>query len=140
MQQREKSQGDQNVVKYRQDSGSPVNPLESEGNIYQHACQSIEGNENGLTAEFGAHLGADNLNISNCEAAESVTALQNRKHCGRDAVHGGQIVETRDHAILGAIAVGQNFLSQLLVSVASIDRQIQWIVSGEQIRQGRRRS
>src|SRR6266403_959335 len=57
MQQREKSQSDQDVVKDGQHRGGPVNPLESEGNIYQHAAQSIEGNVNCLLAKLGANLG-----------------------------------------------------------------------------------
>jgi len=48
-----------------QNGSGPVNPLESEGNIYQHAAQSIEGNENCLLAEFGTDLGADDLDV--CE-------------------------------------------------------------------------
>src|SRR5213078_2167512 len=65
MQQREKPQSDQHVMKDGQNRGGPVNPLESEGNIYQHAAQSIEGNENCLLAEFGADLGADDLDVAN---------------------------------------------------------------------------
>src|ERR1700730_6356506 len=121
MQQREKSQGNQNVVKYRQDAGSPVNPLESEGNIYQHARQSIEGNENCLAAELGAYLRSHNLDVADREAAQSVVALQGQNHGGRDSTHGGQVIEIREHAILGGVAVGKNTLRELLVAVSGID-------------------
>jgi len=46
----EETQGNQDVVKYRQNRRRSVNPLEPEGNIYQHARQSIEGNSDGLIA------------------------------------------------------------------------------------------
>src|SRR5215831_14850208 len=47
----------ENIVKNGQDGSCPVNPLESEGNIYQHARQSIEGNQNRLATELSAHFG-----------------------------------------------------------------------------------
>src|SRR5258707_4737492 len=84
-QQREKAQGDQHVMKDGQNGGGSVNPLESEGNIYQHAAQSIEGNENGLLAEFGADFGADNLDVADGERTEGVAVL-----------HGGE--KQRGHA------------------------------------------
>ena len=80
MQQREKSQSDQNVVKYRQDSRSPINQLQPR-NIYQHTRQSIEGNQNSLPAQLGANLGAHHLNHPhaepprrNCSSSAEITA------------------------------------------------------------------
>src|SRR5580693_8781817 len=106
MQQREKSQGNQNIVKYRQDGGSPVNPLESEGNIYQHARQSIEGNENCLAAELGTYLRSHNLDVADREGAQSVVALQGRNHGGCNSTHRGQVIEIREHTTLCGVAVG----------------------------------
>src|SRR5580704_12271307 len=131
MQQREKSQGDQDVVKYGQDSRSPVNPLESEGNIYQHTRQSIEGNQNGLAAQLRAYLRPDNLDVANGEAAERITALQARNHCGGYAIYCGELVEVCQHAILCGVAVVEYFLGKLLVPVAGIDRQSQRVTRGK---------
>src|SRR5712664_3654619 len=58
-QQREKPQGDKDVMKDGQNGGGTVNPLESEGNIHQHAAQSPEGNPNCLGAKTGADFGGD---------------------------------------------------------------------------------
>src|SRR5467141_1130262 len=81
MQQREKAQRDQDVVKDGQNRGGSVNPLESEGNIYQHAAQSIEGNENSLLAKLGADLGADDFHVTDGEGAKHVTVLYGGEDC-----------------------------------------------------------
>jgi len=79
MQQREKAQGDKDVMKDGQNGSGAVDPLESEGNIYQHAAQSIEGNVNRLLAEFGADLGADDFDIPNGERTDARSCLSRQR-------------------------------------------------------------
>src|SRR5438046_4822311 len=83
-------------MKDGQNGGGSVNPLESEGNIYQHAAQSIEGNENRLPAKLGANLGTDDRATANSEGPEEEARFDG-SHNGRrsDALDFRQIVESR---------------------------------------------
>src|SRR5580704_19359895 len=121
MQQREKAQRDENVVKDGKDRRCPVNPLESKSNIYQHACQSIEGNENSLGAELAANLGADDFHVSNGEGAEHVAACQSVEHRRVDAIHFRKIIEIGEHAVGFFVAIVQQLLGKLRVAVTGID-------------------
>src|SRR5277367_759628 len=103
MKQREKAQGNEHVVKNGDDGGCSVHPLKSEGNVYQHAGQSIESGENRLAAQLGADGGADDFNIADSELAEDETALERRDYRGSDAVHTFQIVEIGEDAAVVAI-------------------------------------
>src|ERR1700730_18067018 len=120
MQQREKSQGNQNVVKNGQDGGSPVNPLESEGNIYQHARQSIEGNENRLAAQLGPHFGPYDFDVADGKAAEGVATLQCGEHRRGYAVDRGKFVEIRQDAAFPIVPIREDPSGELLIAVASI--------------------
>src|SRR6266852_2288992 len=113
------------------DSGGPVHPLESEGNIYQHARQSIEGNENGLPSKLSAHFGAHNRHIANGKAAQRVIAFQSGQHRRRDAIDSGELIEVGKHTTLVRVAISQNFPGQLRVTVSCIRRKVQRIVGVE---------
>ena len=66
-----KPQRNQNVVKHRQDRSRPIDQLESKGNIYQHASQSIEGNEDCLASKLASDLRAHDLHAANREGSQS---------------------------------------------------------------------
>src|SRR5438552_2485343 len=131
MQQREKSQRDQNVVEYCQDGGCPQNPLESEGNIDQHACQSIEGNENCLAAKLGANFRAHNFSSADCERPQCVAVFQRREDCRSNSGHFSKVIEICYQAIQRSVAVVQNLSCELLILFSSGRRQIQRIFLSE---------
>ena len=121
MQQRQKSYGDQNVVKYRKDGGCPVNPLESEGNIYQHARQSIEGNQNRLRAAARRPLSGPTISTLRMANAPSVKLSFTAPRTGGVAPSTlRKIVEIGQHAVLVAVAIIQNFLGELRIAIPGI--------------------
>src|SRR5262249_54810064 len=104
-----------------------VDPLESKGNIYQHASQSIEGNKNCLAAKFGADFGADDFDVSNGEGTERV-AVFDRSEDGRgDAIYLGQSIEICKHAAGVVVAIVEHPSCQLLVTVAGVYGKKEWI-------------
>src|SRR5258708_29560545 len=131
MQQREKPQGDKDVMKDGQNGSGAVNPLESEGNIYQHAAQSIEGNVNRLLAEFGADLGADDFDIANGERTERVAVFHNGENPRSDTIGFREVIKISDHAVEILVAIVEKFFSKLLVAIAGIDREEQGILLGK---------
>src|SRR5579863_392147 len=104
MKQREKTQGNEHVVENGNDGGGSVHPLKSEGNIYQHAGQSIESGEDGLAAQLSADGGADDFDVADGELAEDETVFEGSEHGGSGAVHIFQIVEIGEDAAVVAIA------------------------------------
>src|SRR5579863_8919936 len=137
MKQREKTQGNEHVVENGNDGGGSVHPLKPEGNIYQHAGQSIESGEDGLAAQLGADGGTDDFDVANGELAEDETAFKRREHRGSGAVHTFQIVEIGEDAAVVAITGVEQALCQLVVSVAGVGAEHERIllreVSGERV-------
>src|SRR5258708_8832687 len=128
VQQREKPQGDKDVMKDGQNGSGAVDPLESEGNIYQHAAQSIEGNVNRLLAEFGADLGADDFDIPNGERTERVAVFHDSENPRWDAIGFREMVKISDHAIVILVAIVEKFFSKLLIAIAAVEREEQGIL------------
>src|SRR6267154_1151028 len=131
VQQREKPQGDEDVMKDGQNGSGAVDPLESEGNIYQHAAQSIEGNVNRLLAELGANLGADNFDVANGERTERVAVFDGNENPRGDTVGFREVVKISDHAVVILVAIVEKFLSKLLIAIAGVDREEQGILLGK---------
>ncbi len=128
VQQREKPQGDEHVVKDCQNGGGSVNPLESEGNIYQHAGQSIEGNENCLGAELSTNLGTDDFDVTNREGPESVTAFHGHEDRRGHTIGFREVIEIGEHTVGILIAVVEKFPGELLVTIAGVDGKDQRIL------------
>ncbi len=118
-------------MKDGQNGGGSVNPLESKGNIYQHARQSIEGNENGLVAEFCANLGTNNLDVADGEGAEGEVAFHGGEDRSRDATGSRKVVEIGEHAVGIFVAIVEKFSGKLLVTVRGVDGEKQRIFFGE---------
>src|ERR1700730_17476556 len=106
-----------------EDGSSPVNPLEAEGNIYQHARQSIEGNENCLTPQLAAYLGTDDFYVADCKSAENVIVFQRAKHRRGYPIYVRKLINICQHAVFVAITVVQNFLGQLRITVTGVSRK-----------------
>src|SRR6266576_2761040 len=109
-------------MKDGQNGGGSVNPLESEGNIYQHAAQSIEGNENRLPAKLGANLGTDDRATANSEGPEEEVRFDGSHNGRSDALAFRQIVEVGENAVGVLVAIVENFFGELLIAVAGIQR------------------
>src|SRR5882724_5408932 len=127
MQQREKSQSNEHVMENGQNGRGPVNPLESEGNIYQHAAQSIEGNENRLLAKLGADLGADDFDVANGEGPESIVTFYSGEDRSSDTVHFGEVIKIGEHAVGVSVAIVEKFFCKLLVAIGGGDGKNQGI-------------
>src|SRR5260370_22416082 len=127
-------------MKDGQNGSGAVDPLEAEGNIYQHAAKSIEGNVNRLLGEFGADLGADDFEVSNGERTERVAVFHGSKNPRRDTIRFREVVKISNHAVEIFVAIVQKLFSKLLVAIAGADGEEQRILLGEDRgeRRGRR--
>ena len=130
-QQREESQRNQHIMKHGQNGGSPVDPFESEGNIYQHAPERIESNVDGLLAQLGADFRTDDFNVANGKRTERKTrpdGVENgRCHTGDF----GEIIGIGEDAVGVRVPIIENILGQLLIAVARVDPQKQRILLGK---------
>ena len=120
----EQAKGDQNIVKNRQDRRDPENPLESKGNIYQHACQSIEGNANCLIAELTANLAANNGDVANGEGTKGEIVFNGGNDGRSGAGSTGEGIEIGDNAVADPVAIIEETLCELLIPVGRIDGEI----------------
>src|SRR5260370_21450068 len=131
MQQREEPQGDQHVMKDGQNGSGTVDPLESEGNIYQHAAQIVEGNVNRLLAEYGADLGADDFDVANGERTKRVAVFHGSENPRGDAIGFREVIKISGHAGVILVAIVEKFFSKLLIAIAGVDGEEQGILLGE---------
>src|SRR5208337_1992848 len=126
----------QDVVKHRQNRRGAVHPLEPEGNIYQHACQSIEGYSYGLIAKFATNLRADDFRVANGERRERIIVFECGDDARRCAAHLRKVVDIREHAILVSVTIGEQRLGQLLILVAGAHGKRKRIFLRQVLRQG----
>src|SRR5262249_15325997 len=123
---------DQNIVEDRQNGGRAVNPLESEGNIYQHSAQRIERDQNGLSPKFSADLGTDDLDIADREGPQNVAVLKTADDLRRCAGCGGEAVEAGDHAVGSAVAIIEQRTRELVVAVTRVHGETERIALREE--------
>src|SRR5207247_6223105 len=114
---RKEAQGDQHVSEHSQDGCRPVNPREPEGNIYQHARQSIEGNVDGLAAELGADLRPNDFDFADGKGAERVIVFERGDDRGSNPAHRSDRIDTGEDAVLLFVAILENTFGELLVAV-----------------------
>ena len=107
-------------MKYRENRRRPVNPFEAERNIYQHARQSIEGNQHGLAAQLAADFGPYNFDVANGKSAEGVVVLNRGNHRRVYAIDFRKVVKVGDDAVSLAIAIVENFFAELGVLVPGV--------------------
>src|SRR5512137_3008473 len=120
-------------MKHGQDRGSTINPLEPEGNIYQHAPQRIEGNVDGLPPQLRAYFGPDNFDVANGKGTQSIIILDGGENGGCYSFNFGESVELREHAVrFFAVAIGKNFCGELLIAIARVGGEKQRIALGQE--------
>src|SRR5581483_11905919 len=124
-------EGDQHIVKNGDHSRGAINPFEAEGNIYQHAQQSIESCKHGLAAQLSADLGTDDIDVANGKGAQGVAV----RECGSDvsieAIDVLHFIKVGDDAAVFLVARVNDTLGELVVAVATGDAKGQRIFLGE---------
>src|SRR5690348_9412858 len=153
MKKRKESQGNQDIVKHSQDRRQPVNGLidlpqkepgqslrsprsskndvravKAEGNIYQHARKSIEGDVHRLVAQLGAYFGAYDLRAANPVRRQGVAFLERRNHRRRGAVRVSKVAEIGEHAARIAVAIIKDAARQFVVAAGSGRAKVQGIL------------
>src|SRR5262249_9538493 len=120
-----------------QNSGSTVHPLEAKRNIYQHARQGIERDQDSLFAQLGAHLGPHDFDIADREISEGVATLEARQDRVVHPFDAPQLLHVADQAVALPIAEVADASRQLGVAFAGRRPERQRVARGEKLGQSR---